>query len=384
MSAHHPIAVIGGGLGGLTLASVLHRNGVGTAVFELDASPTARHQGGMLDLHQDSAQVALRAAGLYEEFRAIIHAGGEAMRIVDRDGTVLLKEEPEAGEEGDRPEVDRNDLRRILLDSLPAGTVHWGSRVTGARSLGDGRHEVALADGSSFTTDLLVGADGAWSRIRPLVSTAVPGYTGLSFIESDLLDAAERHPGTAELVGGGMMFALAEDKGFLTHAEGDGSVHCYAALRTPPEWAAGLDTADTATAKAAVLARFEGWDQRLRALIADADGPLVARPIHALPIGHRWGRVPGVTLLGDAAHLMSPFAGEGANLAMLDAAELAAAVTAHPGDVEAALAAYERDLFPRSESSAAESAANLELCFGPEANQRLIAQFAEFRAVQDI
>ncbi|MFJ1705611.1 FAD-dependent oxidoreductase [Kitasatospora sp. NPDC088346] len=368
MTTHHPIAVVGAGLGGLTLARVLHLHGTEAAVFDLDASPTARHQGGMLDLHTDSGQAALRAAGLHDAFLAAVRPGGEAVRIVDRDGTFRLRDDTQTGE---RPEVNRHDLRRILLDSLPAGTIRWGARVTAAHPLGDGRHRVTLADGTTFTTDLLVGADGAWSRIRPLLSAAVPAYCGISFVESDLRDAAARHPATAELTGHGMMFALADGKGFLTHLEGDGTVHSYAALRVPANWADGTDFTDTRAAAAFVLERFEGWDERLRALLADADGTLVARPIHALPVGHRWERRPGVTLLGDAAHLMSPFAGEGANLAMLDGAELATALAAHPGDTEAALTAYERAMFPRSERSAAESADGLDLCFGPDAAHRL-------------
>ncbi|MFD9123598.1 FAD-dependent oxidoreductase [Kitasatospora sp. NPDC059571] len=368
MTNHHPITVVGAGLGGLTLARVLHVHGIRATVLDLDASPAARHQGGMLDLHEDSAQVALRAAGLFDEFLAIVHSGGEETRIVGRDGAVLLHH---GGDDRGRPEVDRNDLRRVLLDSLPEGTVRWGAKVTGARPLGDGRHEVLLADGSTLTTDLLVGADGAWSRIRPLVSAATPGYCGISFVEADLPDAARRHPGTAALTGGGMMFALADGQAMLTHLETDGSVHTYAALPVPADWTAGLDTTDADATKAAVLAHFEGWDERLRALVADGEGELVARAVHALPVGHRWDRVPGVTLLGDAAHLMSPFAGEGANQAMLDGAELAAAIAAHPGDTEAALAAYEEALFPRSAAAGAQSAAGLDLCFGPDAAKAL-------------
>lgn len=371
MSTHHPITVVGAGLGGLSLARVLHVHGIEAAVYDLDPSPTARDQGGMLDLHEDSAQVALRAAGLYDEFRAAVHPGGEAMRIVDKDGTVRLQDDTEDGE---RPEVNRNDLRRILLDSLPEGTIRWGAKVTGARPLDGGRHEVTLADGATFTTDLLVGADGAWSRIRPLVSDSVPEYSGVSFVEADLLEAADRHPASAELAGSGMMFALADEKGFLTHVENDGSLHAYIAVKAPIGLLDSIDFTDAGTAKKTLLQHFDGWDERLRALIGDADGTLVPRPVHALPVGHRWERTPGVTLLGDAAHLMSPFAGEGANLAMLDGAELAAAIVGHPGDPEAALAAYEQALFPRSERSATESADSLDLCFGPDATGRLIDQ----------
>ncbi|MFJ9815228.1 FAD-dependent oxidoreductase [Streptomyces sp. NPDC101151] len=371
---HHPIAVVGGGLGGLTLARVLHVHGIEAAVFDLDASPAARTQGGMLDIHDDSGQEALRAARLHEEFLARVHAGGQATRVLDQDGTVRL-DLPDDGA-GGRPEIDRGELRDLLLDSLPEGTVRWGVKVTGARPLGDGRHEVTLADGHAFTTGLLVGADGAWSRIRPLLSPARPAYTGVSFVEADLLEADVRHPDGAAVVGGGMLFALGTGRGFLGHREADGSLHIYVAVEAPEDWLDGIDFADTEAAKAAVLKEFDGWDESLKALVTDADGALVPRRIHALPTGHRWGRVPGVTLLGDAAHLMSPFAGEGANLALLDGAELGLALAAHPGDTEAALAVYEERLFPRSEASAADSAQNASLLFRADTPQGLLDMFA--------
>ncbi|MFG2501250.1 FAD-dependent oxidoreductase [Streptomyces sp. NPDC048441] len=390
---HYPIAIVGAGLGGLTLASVLHAHGIEAALYDLEASPAARGQGGMLDIHEESGQAALRAAGLYEEFRALVHPGGEAMRVLDKDA-VVRREEADDGD-GGRPEVERGHLRDLLLGSLPDGAVRWGVKVTGARPLGGGRHEVTLADGSTFTTDLLIGADGAWSRIRPLVSDATPGYSGLSFVEADLLDADVRHPDSAAVVGGGMLFALGKGKGFLAHRESDGSLHVYTALKVPEDWIDSIDftgengengenvegvqgaegVKDAAVAKASVLEHFADWDKSLQALIADADGVLIPRRIHTLPIGHRWDRVPGVTLLGDAAHLMSPFAGEGANLAMLDGAELAAAIAARPDATEAALAAYEEALFPRSESAAAESAESLMVCFRDDAPQGLLDMF---------
>jgi 2-polyprenyl-6-methoxyphenol hydroxylase-like FAD-dependent oxidoreductase len=365
-----PVAIVGAGLGGLTLARVLHVHGIPATIYEAEPSAQARTQGGQLDIHEYNGQLALEAAGLTAEFRSIIHAGGEATHVLDQHGTVLL-DEPDDGT-GGRPEVLRGDLRRILLGSLPEGMIQWGRKVTGARPLGDGQHELTFADGTAVTTSLLAGADGAWSRIRPLLSDAEPGYAGTTFIETYLHDADERHPAAAKAVGDGALFALAPGQGILGHRERGGVLHAYVALSKPPEWMAGLDSADPATVRAQVAAEFSGWAPELTALITDSESTPVLRAIYALPIGHRWDRAAGVTLLGDAAHLMSPFAGEGANLAMFDGSELGKAIAAHPGDTEAALAEYEQALFPRSAEFAAESDQNQKLMFGEDTPDGLL------------
>ncbi len=102
---HVPVAIIGGGLGSLVAARVLHVHGVRADVFEREASAGARTQGGMLDIHEDSGQKALRAAGLHDAFSRIVHPGGQAMRLVGPDGTVHVSEEDD--DTGGRPEVDR-------------------------------------------------------------------------------------------------------------------------------------------------------------------------------------------------------------------------------------------------------------------------------------
>ena len=367
-----PVTIVGAGLGGLTLARVLHVHGIPATIYEAEPSADARTQGGQLDMHEHNGQLALEAAGLTAEFRAIIHEGGEASRMLDQRGTVLL-EEPDHGT-GGRPEVLRGDLRRILLDSLPDEMIQWGRKVTDVQPLGDGRHELTFADGSTVTSSLLVGADGAWSKIRPLLSDAKPEYVGTTFIETYLCDVDERHSAAAEAVGGGAMYALAPGKGIVAHREAADILHTYVELNRPAEWIASIDFTDASAATARVAAEFDGWAPQLTALITDGETAPVPRMIYALPDGHRWDRVPGVTLLGDAAHLMAP-SGEGANLAMLDGAELGKAIAAYPDDIETALTAYEKAMFPRSEAEAADARLILELCLGDRAPFSLIDFF---------
>ncbi|MFF1611421.1 FAD-dependent oxidoreductase [Amycolatopsis sp. NPDC058278] len=364
------VTIVGGGLGGLTLARILHTRGIPSTVCELETAPAARDQGGTLDLREESGPRALAEAGLTAEFRAVAREEGDALRILDRHGAVRFEEGPGEGG-GTRPEIDRGELKRILAGSLPDGVVRWGAKVT---AVSPGR--VTLATRDVLETDLLVGADGAWSKVRPVLSGAVPRYSGLSFVEAGLSDVDVRHPAAAALVGPGSMFALAEGKGLIAQRTGGDRIRVYAAVRTEDAGAVtGLAERDR------LLEVFAGFAPDLRALIGDSEGALIPRPIHALPIGHCWARVPGVTLLGDAAHVMSPFAGEGANLAMLDATELALALADHD-DVESALSAYEAAMFPRAEEAARVSADNLEACFAAGAPDAMVEQMTRF-ATQD-
>ncbi|MGW0518683.1 FAD-dependent oxidoreductase [Crossiella sp. NPDC003009] len=368
-----PVTIIGAGLGGLTLARVLHVHGIPATVYEAEPSPTARAQGGMLDIHDYNGQPALEAAGLMAEFRSRVLDGRQAMRILDRDGTVLFEKADDGT--GGRPEVQRADLRQLLLDSLPAGTVQWGHKATGARTLGEGRHEVTFADGGTVVTSLLVGADGAWSQVRQLLSPATPEYVGTAFVETYLFEADTRHPAAAAAVGGGSLIAATPGREIHAHRESGDTLHTYVVLAEPLEWFAAIDFTDAAAVTARIAQEFDGWAPELTALITEADTAPVLRPHYALPTGHRWDRTPGVTLLGDAAHLTAPN-GEGANLAMQDGAELGKALAAQPGDLETALAGYEQAMFTRA-AKILDEAALMEHMFGDDLPHSLVRMFTE-------
>nr|WP_260842739.1 NAD(P)/FAD-dependent oxidoreductase [Staphylococcus warneri] len=344
------ITIIGAGLGGLTLARVLQLNSIPVTIYEKEPSAESRTQGGQLDIHERDGQIALQRAGLFDQFQSIIHDGGAAAKVLDKDGNTIV-DIPDDGNHG-RPEVLRGDLRQILLQSLKPNTIQWDKKLTDIQSLEHGQHRLSFADGTTVTTQILVGADGTFSKVRPLVSDAKPQYVGTSLIETYLYDVDNQHPSAANIVGQGAMYALAPGKGIQAHREPGNVIHTYIALRQTEAELDQIDFNNSNVALKQLAHQFDQWHNDLLTLINESEKGPILRKIHALPVGHQWDRVPGVTILGDAAHVMTP-AGEGANLAMFDGSELAQAIIEHPNDIETAFAQYEQALFPRSEKAAA-------------------------------
>jgi 2-polyprenyl-6-methoxyphenol hydroxylase-like FAD-dependent oxidoreductase len=346
------IAIIGAGPGGLTLARILQLHGLNATVFEREAFSSVRPQGGSLDMHAESGQYAIECAGLAVEFKRIARYEDQEGRVYDKHGTLHLIDDDVTGK--NRPEVDRGQLRQMLLDSLASHVVRWGHELSAIHAKYDATYELVFRNGISERFDLVVGADGAWSRVRPLVSQARPIYSGVAFVELGIDDADARHPELARLVGRGLTFFLGESKALIAHRDAHAHLGIYAALRAPEDWMeqGGLDTSSPDAMKASLAAHFNGWSKNLLELIHRSGERMMPRAIHALPVGHRWQNRPGITLLGDAAHLMSPFGGDGANLAMQDGAELAQALSKGK-DWRAAVQGYEAAMFVRAESSAA-------------------------------
>jgi 2-polyprenyl-6-methoxyphenol hydroxylase-like FAD-dependent oxidoreductase len=164
-----PIAIIGAGPGGLTLARLLEVNNIEYIVYERDIDPKPRfiNQGGTLDIHASSGQLALKEGQLFDKFKSI--ARWEASRVCMQNPSGTAKSV--FGEDRDAPEIDRLHLRRMLLDSIPTDKIQWGHGIRSVeRGATAAEHVVRFDNGSSVSGfRLIVGSDGAWSKVRPLV-----------------------------------------------------------------------------------------------------------------------------------------------------------------------------------------------------------------------
>ncbi|CAM5470240.1 FAD-dependent oxidoreductase [Streptomyces spiroverticillatus] len=363
------IAVIGAGPGGLLCARVLQQHGVPVTVYDMDASVDARDLGGTLDLHADTGQIALEIAGLTDAFHALARPEGQAKTSMDHHGTVLNRFTPDADDTA-APEIDRGQLRRMIADHVDPASLRWGHKLTGTETLPDGTHRLHFANGTHTDADLVVGADGTWSRVRPLASPATATYTGVCFLDVRYDDADVRHPGIARLVGDGHLFVRdGQGNAVIAQRNSNGVVRAYLAMRAPADWP-GIGDLASPGGEVAVRKRlsevFAHWDASLLPFLTDVDGGYRLRPIHVLPDAHTWPHTPGVTLIGDAAHVMSPFGGHGVNLALLDGAELAEAVAAEP-TLDAAIRRHEHAMRDRATALAAGANQALQHFFGDTA-----------------
>lgn len=378
------ITIVGGGPGGLTLARLLQQNGAAVRVYERDRNRYERVQGGTLDLHHESGLAALRAAGLLDEFKAHYRPGADQLRLTDKHATVAYDQHTEApadtfGDESFRPEIDRGPLREILLNSLQDNTVIWDSQLAAVQPLGAG-WQLEFRNGTTATADILIGADGANSKIRPLLTPIKPFYSGVTIVEGSVYDSAQNAPRLHELTQGGKIFALDDAKTLVVSAKGDGSLSFYTGCKTAETWAhdSGINFTNAAEVLAWFRQEFAGWDDIWHELFANETTLCVPRPQYCMPLDQTWPAQSNITLLGDAAHLMPPYAGEGVNMAMLDALELSQCLTGNQfPDLQTAIAHYEQQMRSRASAVAQETLEQTEALHTPGALGYLVSFFGE-------
>jgi len=344
------IAIIGGGPGGLTLAGLLQQKGGHVKVYERDFNRDMRVQGATLDLHEDSGLRALEEAGLMDEFKANFRPGADRLRIIDKNANIILDDSVTGqDEESQRPEIDRGPLRKILLDSLQPDTVIWDSHFVSMSKI-NGSWQLEFRNGTSFLADIVIAADGANSKIRQLITPIKPFYAGITIVEGSVYNSETALPEIHKLLNGGKLFVMGDEKTIIVSSKGDGSLVFYTGSKTDEHWVTGcgIDFTDQAQAQSWFQKEFAGWDNIWLGLIGKATFPLSVRPQYCMPLNQTWETQPDLTMLGDAAHLMPPYAGEGVNMAMLDALELSICLTSGQfSDIQSAISGYEKQMLLR-------------------------------------
>ncbi len=375
------IAVIGAGPGGLTLARLLQMHGANVTVLERDSSRESRNQGATLDLHDESGLAALRAADLMDAFREKYRPGADSLLIMDREAHVLHADASSRGLTTERPEIDRGPLRDLLIDSLQPGTVLWDRKFEGLTEIASRVH-LHFADQDSFVADLVIAADGGNSRVRSYVTTIRPVYSGVTIVEGNIADAASHLPHFLERLSGGYraILAVGGEKSLATGTKGDGSAAFYCGFKVPENWSkethAGF--ADAAGRLSWFHETCPGWSSFFDPLFTHTN-QLTPRPQYYCPFDQHWDAKPNMTLIGDAAHVMPPYAGEGVNMAMLDALILATELCSERWtETQSAIAAYEQEMFTRTAEVAQMTMHNTAMFHSPDAGMQLVEMFRGF------
>jgi 2-polyprenyl-6-methoxyphenol hydroxylase-like FAD-dependent oxidoreductase len=365
------IAIVGGGPGGLTLARLLQLKGADVTVYERDLHQDARAPGATLDLHEESGLAALAEAGLMDAFKANYRPGADKMRVTDENANIVLDDHTLDYDEArrSRPEIDRGPLQKLLLDSLKPGTVVWDSRFA-SLTPDNGGWKLEFTNGTTAFADLVIAADGANSKLRPYLTSIKPFYCGHTGIEGAVYNSETASPVMHKLLSGGKIFAMGDNRSLIVSAKGDGSLVFYPCFQADQNWAkeSGIDFTDKAQVLAWFKKEFANWGYIWHELFENASGAFVPRPLYSMPLDQTWQAQPNLTIIGDAAHLMPPYAGEGVNMAMLDALELSRALTDNQyTDSLSAITAYEKQMRGRAAEATDQSIQSLEILHSPGA-----------------
>lgn len=359
------IAIVGGGPSGLTLARLLQLKNANVKVYERDFNKEARVQGSPLDMHENSGLAALRKAELLNEFKKTYRPGADKTLIMNEQAEILfsdhdIKSEEDFGAEHFRPEIDRGPLRNMLLESLHPETVVWDSHFLSMEPQNEG-WLLHFKNETSAYADLVIAADGANSKIRPYLTDNKPIYSGVIMLEG--IVSKEYAPHINALINGGKIMAFGNSKNILMGQKGNGDLGFYASFKANENWAidTGLDLSDSKAVLRWFKTEYSEWNPLWYELFENTQAPFIPRPIYAMPLDQTWETKSNVTLMGDAAHVMPPFAGEGANMAMLDALELSEYLTDNRySTLHEAISQYEINMRKRASAATKESLENGE------------------------
>ena len=382
MLKNKKIAIIGGGPGGLTLARLLQMQGLDIKVYERDFDETARQQGATLDLHEQSGLAALRQANLMDQFYATYRPEAGKMRLLNESAVIHLDDHLAENKHIDlRPEIDRQPLRDMLYQSLEPNTVVWNSQFVEMEKQDDG-WLIHFMNERSVYADLVIAADGANSKIRPYLTNIKPIYSNITIVEGNIYNAKNNAPTLWELVKGGKIFALGNEQSIILSAKGEGSLSFYTGCKEDEHWAteSGIDFSNKRQVAHWFKTSFANWSNIWQELFSTDEMWFVARPQYHFPLNQHWISLPNLTMLGDAAHRMPPYAGEGVNMAMQDAMELAECLTSTKyQNIHSAIAAFELQMQKRASEVTQHTLNNTELMHAKNGLQKLLDLFNQMR-----
>lgn len=339
------VAIIGAGPVGLTMARLLQQKGIDVTVYERDKDVQARIWGGTLDLHESSGQEAMKKAGLLESYFAIARPMGRT--VADEQGNVLFSKKPAPEGLYDNPEINRNDLRKMLLDSLTSNTVVWDRKFTAIEEH-HGKWLLHFENKPAATADFVIGANGGMSKIREYVTDAEVEDTGTFIIQGEVLEPEIKCPEFCQMCDNNILMAAYEGTLLVANPNNNGVLTYNIIFRTPEEWVYenGLDFQNMDSIRTFLSDRFFHWDKRYKQLFRSTSS-FWGLPTRKMSLDKPWknNRPLPVTLIGDAAHLMPPFAGQGVNTGLLDALVLSDSLTNGKHEtIQAAISDYEQKM----------------------------------------
>lgn len=379
---HKKVAIIGGGPGGLTLANLLQQKGIAVKVYERDANQYTRQQGATLDLHHESGLKALSKAGLLEEFKKHYRIGADKLCITNAQATPLWDDHQDEviadfGNEDFRPEIDRGPLRDILIEALLPETIIWNSHFEKLQPLENG-WEIFFKNGNSAYADLVIGVDGANSKIRPYLSNISPIYSGITIVEGNIYHAAQNTPTLWKMTNGGKVFAMGSEKSLILSTKGDGTLSFYTGTKEAENWlqTCAIDFTNKDSVKKWFMERYDDWSDIWLEIFDTDESYFVPRPMYHFPMNQSWETQSNLTIIGDAAHRMPPYAGEGVNMAMQDALELAEALTeSNFSSIQDALQAFEKQMLARTSVVTQDTLINTDLIHSENGLAEMLAFF---------
>ena len=376
------IAIVGGGPGGLTLAKLLELKGAKVNVYERDADKTARQQGATLDLHENSGLEALRRANLMDEFYARYRSNAGKLRIVDEQAIIHSDDhDNNSNSEDERPEIDRQPLRNILIDSLQQNTIVWDSHFDAMEKQNNG-WLLSFRNGTSAYADIVIGADGANSKIRPYITNIQPIYSGITIVEGNVYNAEKNAPKLWKLVKSGKIFALYNEQSIILSAKGDGSLSFYTGCKTAENWVtkSGINFNNKQQVFDWFKSVFGKWDTIWHELFESNELWFVPRPQYHFPLSQSWNTMSNLTIIGDAAHRMPPYAGEGVNQAMQDALELSNGLTSNTfSNIKEAISHYEKEMQKRTSEITSITLESMKRMHSKNGLKKLLNMFNEIK-----